>query len=116
MPSYVDRALQKFNHPPPLHAQHTPHKWSAPVYGSREPQTATPNSVAQPLDKTCTVRVQSINGTFHYYGRAVDLCIHVALNDVASEQAVPTTDTLDKTHMLMDYLHSYPNVVIRYYT
>ena len=115
MPGYVARALKKFDHPPPLQAQHAPHKWSAPVYGSRAPQTATPDSVATPLDKAGTVRVQSINGTFLYYGRAVDPCIHVALNEIASEQAAPTTDTLDKTHMLMDYLHTYPNAVIRYY-
>ena len=94
------------------------HKWSAPapVYGSREPQTATPDSVATPLDKTGTVLVQSINGIFLYYGRAVDPCIHDALKEIASKQAAPTADTPDnKTHVLMDYLHTYPNAVIRYY-
>ena len=51
-----------------------------------------------------------------YYGRGIDPCIPVALNEIATEQAAPTTaDTVSKTNMLMDYLHTYPNAVIRYY-
>jgi hypothetical protein len=50
-----------------------------------------------------------------YYGRGVDPCILVALNEIASEQATPTTTTINKTTMLMDYLHTYPDAVIRYY-
>jgi hypothetical protein len=34
---------------------------------------------------------------------------------MASKQAKPTTDTIPKTDMLMDYLHTYPNAVIRYH-
>jgi hypothetical protein len=61
------------------------------------------------------VCIQAISGTFLYYGRACDPCILPALNEIASEQASPTTDTIDKTTMLMDYLHTYPNAVIRYH-
>jgi hypothetical protein len=50
-----------------------------------------------------------------YYGRAVDPCIIFALNEISTEQAKPTTDTRDKTDMLMDYLHKYPNAVIRFH-
>ena len=32
-----------------------------------------------------------------------------------NKQASPTTDTITKTDMLMDYLHTYPNAVLRYY-
>jgi hypothetical protein len=51
-----------------------------------------------------------------YYGRTCDPCILVALNKIAAEQASPTTDTIARTSMLMDYLHTYPHGVIRYYT
>jgi len=115
MPGYVERALTKFQHPAPLRAQHAPHKWIEPVYGSRKPQSPTPDSAAQPLDKPGTKRIQSINGTFMYYGRACDPCILPTLNEIATEQASPTTDTVARAKMLMDYLHTYPEGVIRYH-
>ncbi len=113
MPGYVERALKKFTHPAPLRAQHAPHQWNAPAYGSRQPQSPTPESQAPRLDKQGTIRIQSINGTFLCYGRACDPCILPALNEIAAEQAAPTTDTIARTDMLMDYLHTHPNGVIR---
>jgi hypothetical protein len=50
-----------------------------------------------------------------YYNRAVDPCILVALNKISTVQAKPTTGTRDKTDMLMDYLHTYLNAVIRFH-
>jgi hypothetical protein len=119
MPDYVDRALKKFNYPPPSQKQHAPHKSVEPVYGSRQPQLLTPLSKAPfqgpLLDKHGTVRIQSISRNFLYYGRACDPCILPALYKLASEQASPTTDTIAKADMLMDYLHTYPNAIIRYH-
>ena len=37
------------------------------------------------------------------------------LNEIATEQASPTTDTIAQTTMLMDYLDTYPHSVLRYY-
>jgi hypothetical protein len=115
MPDYVPSALAKFKHPAPSSPQHAPHKWVEPAYGSRQPQAPTLASTAPLLDKHGITRIQSINGTFLYYGRACDPCILPALNELASAQASPTTDTRAKAHMLMDYLHTYPNAIIRYY-
>jgi hypothetical protein len=100
----------------PLHAQHAPHEWIQPAYGSRKPKSPTVASSAKPLDKAGTTRIQSINDTFMYYGRGIDPCILVALNEITTEQAAPTTATASKTDMLLivDYLH-YPNAVIRYH-
>jgi hypothetical protein len=114
MPGYVPRALKRFDHPPPLRPQHAPHKWQAPIYGSRVPQTATAASKAEPLEKDGTTRIQQISGTFLYYSN-VDYCILPALNEISSEQSAPTTDTEDSSNWLMDYLHTYPNAVLRFY-
>jgi hypothetical protein len=114
-PGYVPRALTKFNHPAPLRPQHAPHKWVEPAFGSRQPQRPNPDPTAPPLDKPSTTRIQAVTGTFQHYARACDPCILPALNEIAAEQASPTTETLARTHMLMDYLHTYPNGVIRYY-
>jgi hypothetical protein len=114
MNGYVGRALRRFDHPPPLRPQHAPHAWIQPAYGSRKPQRPTQESEATPLDKKGTTRVQSINGTFSHYGRGVEYCILLpALNEISTEEAAPTTDTIAKTDMLMDCLHTHPNAVIR---
>jgi hypothetical protein len=115
MPGYVTCALSKFQNPAPKRSQHALHQWIEPVYGSKQQQKSTEVTGAAPLDATGTKRVQSVNGTFMYYCRAVDPCILVALNEISTEQANPTTATRGKTDMLMDYLHTYPNAAIRFY-
>jgi len=94
IPGYVTRALKQFNHPAPLCPQHAPYQWIEPAYGSRKPQNHTPESKAQLLHKHGTTRIQVINGTFIYYGPACDPCILPALNEITTEQASPTTNTI----------------------
>jgi hypothetical protein len=115
MPGYVPRALAKFNHPPRLCPQHAPHKWIEPVYGSKKPQNPAATSKASSLNKHGIHCFQSRSGTFLYYGRGCNPCILPALKEIASEQAAPATDTRETTHMLLDYLPTYPNAVLRYY-
>ena len=115
MPGYVICALIKFNHPNPHKAQHSPHTWIEPTYGSQRQQPPTELSSAPLLDEKGIKLVQRISGTFLYYGRVVDSCILPTLNEIASEQAKPTTDTSEKFDMLMDYLHTNPNTAIRYH-
>jgi hypothetical protein len=69
MPGYVTRALSKFQHPAPKRSQHAPHQWIETVYGSKQQQKPTKATGAEPLHATGTKRVQSVNGTFIYYGR-----------------------------------------------
>ena len=58
--------------------------------------------------------MQQIGGTFLYYSN-VDYCILTALNEISSEQSAPTIDTNDSANWLMDYLHTYPNIIIRFH-
>ena len=55
-------------------------------------------------------------GTFLYYGCAVDPTVLTALNDLATYQAAPTIDTLKYSKILLDYLATYPNAKLRFYT
>ena len=114
-PGYVIRALKMINHPTPSKPQHAPHTWIEPTYGSRRQQPPTDQSSAPLLDEKETKRVQSISGTFLYYGRGVDPYILPTLNKIASEQSKPTTDTSEKCDMLIEYLHTNPNAAIRYH-
>jgi hypothetical protein len=115
MPGYVIQALKNSTilrcFDPNMRRTNGAHQSTAHTIPRSSPQTLNP----QPLDKQDTTRIQAINGTFMYYGRTCDPCILPALNEIASEYASPTTDTIAQTTMLMDYLHTYPHGVLRYY-
>lgn len=114
MPGYVEKKLQKFQHPMPNKPQYAPHPWIKPSYGQKL-QYAPPPDDSDKLDKKGTTRVQSITGSFLYYARAVDPTILTALNEIATQQAAPTLETNKKVKMLMDYLATYPNAKLRFY-
>ena len=114
MPNYVRKALAKFGHPAPHRAQYSPHQWTRPVYGQKI-QYAAQDKLGQVLDKKGQRRIQSIVGTFLYYGRAVEPTILPALNEIATFQAKPTDDTVKRTNMLLDYMYTYPTAVLRHY-
>ena len=50
MMDYVTNALKKFQHPPPLQLQYSPHQWNRPNFGAHIQYTTTPDSFP-PLDK-----------------------------------------------------------------
>ena len=113
MPGYVQKQLERYQHPKPATAQYAPHRWSVPSYGKTSQQVELDNSIH--LDKKQSKKVQSISGAFLYYGRAVDPTILPALSSISSTQSNPTENTSNECKMLMDYLHTYPNATIRYY-
>ena len=59
--------------------------------------------------------MQSIADTFLYIPRAIYLTMFVALSIIGAKQASPTTDTIQKTKMLMDYATTQPDTVIRFH-
>ena len=64
------------------------------------------------LDKCGITRVQSIARTFLYIARTVNPTMLVALNKIGAEQVSPTTDTVQKTKILIDYSATQPDAVI----
>ena len=114
MTNYVMKALAKFGHPTPHRAQYPPHRWTKLVYGQKIQYTAQ-DQLGQILDKKDQQRIQSIVGTFLYYGQAVEPTIFPALNKISTFQAKPTSDTVKRTNVLLDYMYTYPTAVLRYY-
>jgi hypothetical protein len=112
MPGYVQRALQRFNNAKPQRAQHSPHKWTAPVYGARQQYAAQDNTPA--LDLQHVKRVQEVLGTLLYYGRAVDCTMLAAIGSIATQQASATKMTLQAITQLLDYAATHPDAVIRF--
>ena len=115
MPNFLSKILDLFQHPVPTRPQRSPHKWLAPTHGSKVQYS--PNGTTTPkLDKRGITCVQRIAGTFLHIYRAVKPTMLVALNGIGAEQASPTTDTINKTKMLMDYAATQLNAVIRFHT
>jgi hypothetical protein len=113
MPGYVSKALHTLKHPAPSRPQHSPHRWSAPVYGQKIQLANT--DLTPLLDKAGIHRVQQISGLFLYYSRGCDPTIIVALNEISNHQAAPTEKTKAACDMLLDYLHTHPDATIRYH-
>ena len=47
-----------------------------------------------------------MTGTFLYYARSVDSTMLAALSALASEQAIPTENTMKKVLLFLDYSES----------
>eukprot|EP00957_Ditylum_brightwellii_P001850 142592-Ditylum_brightwellii.AAC.1 len=60
-------------------------------------------------------KIQAISGTFLYYGRAINGTILPTINEISADQAKPTINTAKQSIMLMDYLATYPNAVLRFF-
>ena len=113
MPEYVPKALLTLRHVMPARPQHSPHRWTAPVYGQKV-QLAN-QDISPLLDKLGIHRVQQITGLFLYYSRGCDPTIIVALNEISNNQASPTEHTQKACDMLLDYLATHPDATIRYH-
>ena len=66
MPGYIEKSLQRFAHPTPTGAQHSPHPWQKPNYGSSK-QLTPPIDTSAPLDSKGISRLQEAIGTILYY-------------------------------------------------
>lgn len=53
--------------------------------------------------------IQSIVGSYLYYGRAMDGNILTSLNDIGTKQSKPTQNTNVEADWLLDYLHTHPD-------
>ena len=114
MPGYIDKALHRFEHPPPSRPQDSPHPWTAPVYGATTQLEAAPD-LAPPVDKKSRTRIQEILGTLLFYARAVDDTMLLAINTLASEQATATKTTVERIVQLLNYAATHPDAIVRYH-
>ena len=90
MPGYVPLILQRLQHVPEKFPQylpyvHTPIKYG--MKGSRQYANAPDKSAL--LYPTDTKHIQSVTGSFLFYGRAIDYTALPALNEIASAQEKP---------------------------
>ena len=113
MPGYVEKALQRFEHPAPKRPEDSPHEWTKPNYGAHQQMTAQPDE-SPPLDKQGIKRLQEVIGTLLFYGRAIDNTLLVALGTLASAQTKGTQATAKALKKLLNYAATHPDATIRY--
>eukprot|EP00957_Ditylum_brightwellii_P151299 11520824-Ditylum_brightwellii.AAC.1 len=85
LPGYIEKALIRFNHMPPVKPEYSPHAWVKPSYNKGPQYVALPDSSPK-LSVEGKVRIQQILGTLLFYERAVDPTILVAINDLSLQQ------------------------------
>eukprot|EP00804_Cyclotella_cryptica_P003875 CCRYP_015759-RB/>CCRYP_015759-RB protein AED:0.32 eAED:0.29 QI:0/0/0/1/0/0.33/3/0/881 len=113
MPGYCEKAGQRFRHSLPTKPQHQPYPSAPRTYGSRQQLCATADT-SPALGKQQKTFVQEVIGVFLYYARAVDCTMLTALGSLATQQAKPTTTTLDRVSQFLDYALSHPNAGVTY--
>eukprot|EP00804_Cyclotella_cryptica_P023921 CCRYP_010052-RD/>CCRYP_010052-RD protein AED:0.22 eAED:0.18 QI:0/-1/0/1/-1/0/1/0/482 len=113
MPGYCEKAGQRFHHSLPTKPQHQPYPSAPRTYGSKQQLCATADT-SPALEKRQKTFVQEVIGVFLYYARAVDCTMLTALGSLATQQAKPTTTTLDRVYQFLDYALSHPNAGVTY--
>ena len=66
------------------------------------------------LDTKDRTIIQDVVGTFPYYAHAIDCTMLAALRSIATHQANPTKNTMEKTKQPLDYAATHPNTIIIY--
>jgi hypothetical protein len=113
MPGYVAKALERFQHTPTTRAEHSPHAWSKPVYGTH-PQLTSPVDDTALLPPAALTRIQEITGTLLLYARAIDCTMLFALGKIALNQAKGTYATAQALTQLLNYASTHPDATVRY--
>ena len=112
MPGYIKAALLQFQHKL-RNKRHSPFQ-STPIQYGAKTQYATTASTAEPVDARAKKFIQQVCGKFLFLGRAVDSTLLCPISAIASQSAAPTTDTLEQTYDLLDYLATQEEAVLTY--
>ena len=112
MAHYVKKALKQFQHIA-RKLQHSPYP-SVPIQYGAKKQYATQESTAPLLDDKAKRFIQQVCGKFLFLGRAVDSTLLCPISAIASQSSKPTTDTMQQTLQLLDYLATQEDAVLSY--
>jgi hypothetical protein len=114
MPKYIAKALERVQHPKPKQPQNSPHPCTITIYGAKTMQYVEQVDDTPLLDKEGKKYVQLVTGTLLYYARAVDPTLLVPLSAIAAHQSVPTEETKELIHQLLDFCTTQEEVVLTY--
>jgi hypothetical protein len=113
MPSYVEKALKRFQHLPPIVPQDQLHQHIKKMYGAKV-QLPNPPNKSPRLDKAGKKFIQEVTGVFLYLAQAVDSTMLTMLSALASKQAAPTEKRMQKSLQFLDYAASQEDAIVTY--
>ena len=108
MPSYIPKLLQRFA-PNIKKGAASPGVYIPPSYGAHVQYNTYDNAVPTSPSPQAITRIQEIVGCFLYYARGLDSTMLTIVNDIASQQAHPTTALDNAIDRLLAYAAAYPN-------
>jgi hypothetical protein len=94
--------------------QDQPHPHVQKTYGAKVQHAKAPND-SPPLDKAGKKFVQEVTRLFLFLRRAVDSTMLTPLSALASEQAAPTEQTMQKCLQFLDYAALQEDAIIMYW-
>ncbi len=113
MPNYMKKALKLFQHIAGK-LQHSPYP-SVPIQYGAKKQYAMQESTAPLLDDKAKHFIQQVCGKLLFLGRAVDNTLLCPISAIASQSSKPTTDTMQQTLQLLNYLATQEDTVLSYH-
>ncbi len=78
-------------------------------------QYVEPDTPSTPLNKKVQKYIQAVTGTLLYYSHAVDPTMLIALNAIATKQALPMQKTMERVKQLLDYCASQEEAILTYH-
>jgi hypothetical protein len=114
MPNYVKKALKQFQHIAGK-LQHSPYPIVPIQYGPKM-QYALQELTASLLDNKAKRFIQQVCGKLLFLGRAADSTLLCPISAIASQSSKPTTDRIQQTLQLLDYLATQEEAVLSYHT
>jgi len=113
MPGYVEKALARFDHPPPDKPEDAPYPFTEPVYGVKQ-QLTDPIDDSDPINKEQKLLLQQAIGVFLFYARAIDSTMLVALGTLAAAQNEGTEKTMTALVTFLNYAATHPDAEITF--
>ena len=113
MPSYVNKALHRFQHILRGGKEYSPYTCSPIQYGQKIQYVDLLDTPEYLSDKEINL-VQQVCGTFFHYAIAIDNTILPSLSNISSYQSKATTNTSKEVAKLLNYLASNPQAEILY--
>ena len=115
MPGYIKKALQRLNHKPSPGAQFSPHQHTPFTFLKKgEKQHAKEITETPTLDKETSRWIQPGIGSLLYYARALESTLLPTLNQLGTQQALPTTNPKKALERALDYAHTYKNAYLQF--